>query len=101
MEGRGGRWCHDAPARTVARRIGSPRARTLRCEVGVSQQEVINHALAAVAAGRYGTVVVVGAEARAWARSGGREEDGEDQPPDGVLTRPPALVAPSDVAAGI
>jgi acetyl-CoA C-acetyltransferase len=96
-----GTWSLTDPARTVARRIGSPRARTLRCEIGVSQQEVINHALAAVAAGTHGSVVVVGGEARAWARDGGREEDEEDQPPDGVLTRPPDFVAPIEAAAGM
>ena len=66
-----GTWSLTDPARTVARRIGSPGARTILCEIGVSQQEVVNHALAAVAAGRYGAVVVAGAEARAWARDGG------------------------------
>ena len=33
------------PARTVARRVGAVGARTVLCEIGVSQQEVINHAL--------------------------------------------------------
>ena len=47
-----GTWSLTDPARTVARRVGSPGARTLLCEVGVSQQEVINHALALVATGR-------------------------------------------------
>ncbi len=96
-----GTWSLTDPARTVARRIGSPRARTLRCEIGVSQQEVINHALSAVAAGDDGTVVVVGGEARAWARAGGAEVDEEGAPPDGLLTRPPDFVAPIERAAGI
>ena len=71
------------------------------CEIGVSQQEVINHALAAVAAGRAETVVVAGAEARAFARDGGIDTDEEDQPPDEVLTRPPDFVAPVEIAAGM
>jgi acetyl-CoA C-acetyltransferase len=96
-----GTWSLADPARTVARRIGSPRARTVACEIGVSQQEVVNHALAAVAAGRYGTVVVAGAEARAWARGGGVETDEEDGDADEVLTRPPDFVAPVELAAGI
>ena len=96
-----GSWSLTDPARTVARRIGSPRARTIRFEVGVSQQEVINHALAAVAAGDYGTVVVVGGEARRWARDGGSETDEEGAPPDEVVTRPPDFVAPIERAAGI
>ena len=96
-----GTWSLTDPARTVARRIGSPRAHTVLAEIGVSQQEVINYALAAVAAGRFGTVVVAGAEARAWARDGGVEIDEEDDPPDEVLTRPPDFVAPVEVAAGM
>ncbi len=96
-----GSWSLTDPARTVALRIGSPRARTLRFEIGVSQQEVVNHALAAVSAGELGTVVVVGGEARRWARGGGCETDEEREPPDGVVTRPPDFVAPIEVAAGI
>ena len=96
-----GSWSLTDPARTVARRTGSPEARTVLCQVGVSQQEVINHALAAVAAGRFHTVVVVGGEARAWARSGAVEEDEACQPPDELLTRPPEMVAPIEQAAGI
>ncbi len=96
-----GTWSLTDPARTVARRIGSPGAHTILCEIGVSQQEVVNHALAAVAAGRYGAVVVAGAEARAWARDGGADRDEEQAPPDEVLTRPPDFVAPVEVAAGI
>ena len=96
-----GTWSLTDPARTVARRIGSPRARTLRCEVGVSQQEVINRALSAVAAGDHRTVVLVGGEARAWTRAGGAEIDEESAPPDEVVTRPPEIVAPIERAAGI
>ena len=96
-----GSWSLTDPARTVARRIGSPGARTVLCQVGVSQQEVINHALAAVAAGQFHTVVVVGGEARAWVRSGGVEDDEERRPPDELLTRPPDIVAPIERAAGI
>jgi acetyl-CoA C-acetyltransferase len=96
-----GSWSLTDPGRTVARRVGSPEARTLLCEIGVSQQEVINHALAAVAAGHAETVVVVGGEARAWARDGGIDTDEEDHPPDEVLTRPPDFVAPVEIAAGM
>ena len=96
-----GSWSLTDPGRTVARRVGSPGARTLLCEIGVSQQEVINHALAAVATGRAETVVVAGAEARAWARDGGIDVDEESQPPDEVLTRPPDFVAAVEIAAGM
>jgi acetyl-CoA C-acetyltransferase len=96
-----GTWSLTDPARTVARRIGSPGACTILCQIGVSQQEVINDALATVQSGRAATVVVVGAEARGWARDGGVEADDADAPPDEVLTRPPDFVAPVEVAAGI
>jgi acetyl-CoA C-acetyltransferase len=96
-----GSWSLTDPARTVARRVGSPDARTVRCEIGVSQQEVINHALAAVGAGDCEVVAVVGAEARAWARDGHTEADEETAPPDAVLARPPDFVAPIEAAAGI
>ena len=96
-----GSWSLTDPGRTVARRVGSPDARTLLCEIGVSQQEVINHGLAAVAAGRAETVVVAGAEARAFVRGGGSDVDEENQPPDEVLMRPPDFVAPVEIAAGM
>ena len=96
-----GSWSLTDPARTAARRVGAASARTILCEVGVSQQEVINDALAKVADGTYGVVVVAGAEARAWARAGGTERDEEAQPPDEVRTRPPDFVAPIELAAGI
>ena len=96
-----GSWSLTDPARTVARRVGSPDARTVLCEIGVSQQEVINHALAAVAAGDCEVVALVGAEARAWARDGHTEADEEAAPPDAVLTRPPDFVAHIEGAAGI
>ena len=96
-----GSWSLTDPARTVARRIGSPRAHSIRFEIGVSQQEVINHVLAAVTAGDYETAVVVGGEARRWARDGGIETDEEEAPPDEVVSRPPDFVAPIERAAGI
>jgi acetyl-CoA C-acetyltransferase len=96
-----GSWSLTDPGRTVARRIGSPGARTVLCQLGVSQQEAINGALAAVAAGHDETVVVVGGEARLWARGGGIESDEERRQPDEVLMRPPEIVAPIEQAAGM
>jgi acetyl-CoA C-acetyltransferase len=54
-----------------------------------------------VASGAFHTVVVVGGEARAWARAGAVEDDEERQPPDELLVRPPDIVAPIERAAGI
>jgi acetyl-CoA C-acetyltransferase len=90
------------PARAVARRIGAPEAQTVLGQIGVSQQELINHALGAVARGECEAVLVVGAEARAWARTHGADAGGtEARPPDLVLTRPPDFVAPVELEAGI
>jgi len=96
-----GSWSLNDPARAIARRIGAPDSRTVLCEIGVSQQEAINHALDAVARGDSEAVLVVGGEARAWARSHEPEADDDTRPPDLVLTRPPDFVAPIEVAAGI
>ena len=56
-----GSWRLTDPGRSVARHIGAGDARTVLAEVGVSQQEVINDALSAVAAAECRAVVVVGA----------------------------------------
>ena len=96
-----GSWSLTDPGRTVARQIGAASARTVFCEIGVSQQEVINHALTLVANGQSDAVAVVGGEARAWARAGGVETDEEEDPPDHVLTRPPEFVAAIEIAAGM
>lgn len=96
-----GSWRLTDPGRSVSRRIGAGNASTVLAEVGVSQQEVINYALAAVAAAECNAVAVVGAEARAWEREGGVETDEEVAPPDEVLKRPPEFIAPIEIAAGL
>ncbi len=96
-----GSWSLRDPGRSVARRIGAPQARTVFAEVGVSQQELINHVLAQIASGESEAVVVVGAEARAWERGGGVEEDEASGPPDEVLSRPSEFIAPIEIAAGL
>jgi acetyl-CoA C-acetyltransferase len=96
-----GSWSLTDPARTVARRVGSPGARTVRFEIGVSQQEAINYALRAVADGECDAAAVVGGEARVWVRAGVAELDEEAASPDEVVTRPPDFVADIERAAGI
>jgi acetyl-CoA C-acetyltransferase len=56
-----GIWTHPDPGRKVADAIGSPGAHTVLAEVGTTQQEVIDVALAAVRDG-VGAALVVGAE---------------------------------------
>ena len=96
-----GSWKLTDPARTVARRLSASGARTVLCEIGVSQQEAINDALDAVARGECEVALVVGGEARAWARTHDPEPDEDSRPPDLVRTRPPDFVAPIERAAGI
>jgi acetyl-CoA C-acetyltransferase len=95
-----GSWSLPNPARMVAARLGADGARTYLCQIGVSQQEVIDDALDAIASGRAEVVLVVGGEARAFARNGGAEADDPGPAPDVTLTRPPDFVAPIELAAG-
>ena len=96
-----GSWDLVDPGRTVAARIGASSARSVRYEIGVSQQEVINDALASIASGTCEVVLVVGAEDRSFARGGGVELDDSSSPPDQVVTRPPDFIAPIELAAGL
>jgi acetyl-CoA C-acetyltransferase len=96
-----GTWSLADPARTVARRIGAPNARTIRYEIGVSQQEIVNEALATIARGECDVVLVVGGEARVFARQGGTEREEDATPPDVTINRPPDIVAPIELEAGI
>jgi acetyl-CoA C-acetyltransferase len=116
-----GSWSLADAARGLAVRLGSPSASALRYEIGVSQQEMLNHALAAVASGACECVLVVGGEDRAWARSQAAVDDGAaitratttardmvaaargpaPGSPDEIVARPPDFVAPVEQAAGI
>jgi acetyl-CoA C-acetyltransferase len=95
-----GSWSLSNPAGLVAARIGADGARTYYGQIGVSQQEVIDHALDAIATGRAEVVLVVGGEARAFARLGGTEPDDHGDVPDVTLTRPPDFMAPIEADAG-
>jgi acetyl-CoA C-acetyltransferase len=96
-----GSWSLTDPGRTVALVVGATHARSVLFQIGVSQQELINHALGLVQRGGCDMVLVVGGEARAWARDGGVEEDDAGAPPDELVTRPPDFVAAIEQAAGI
>jgi len=63
-----GSWAYPDPGRLVADRVGATGARTHLVELGIPQQSLINDALAAVAAGSSEVAVVVGGEAKRWAR---------------------------------
>jgi acetyl-CoA C-acetyltransferase len=99
-----GSWSYPDPARLVAEGVGARSARTHLVELGIPQQAVINDALSAIAAGRSDLAVVVGGEARRWARDvarTGREavETAQDGVvPDVVRRRPGPLMEPVEVA---
>jgi acetyl-CoA C-acetyltransferase len=71
-----GTWTHADPAREVAAAIGSPDAHTVMAEVGITQQEVIDVALAAVRDGA-GAALVVGAEVNHGSTAGAATAVGE------------------------
>ena len=99
-----GSWAYPDPARLVARRIGAPGATTHLVELGIPQQSLINDALAAIVSGASDVAVVVGGEAKRWARD--RERAGLSpaetaQPgaaPDVLRRRPGPLLEPVEVA---
>ena len=71
-----GTWQHPDPAREVAAAIGASGAHTVMAEVGITQQEVIDVALAAVRDGA-GAAVVLGAEANHGSTAGAATAVGE------------------------
>lgn len=81
-----GSWTLRDPARAIAQRVGARSAETHLYELGIPQQAIINDALAAITAGRSEVGLVVGGEARRWARgqaegttdSAGTDSDGTD-----------------------
>jgi acetyl-CoA C-acetyltransferase len=97
-----GTWTYPDPGRLVASRVGAVAARTVLAEVGVPQQALVTRALQALEAGESEVAVVVGGEARRWARQNGVAET--PQPgatPDELDTREPEFVAAPEVASGI
>ena len=99
-----GSWTYPDPARLVARRIGATRATTELVELGIPQQSLVNDALAAILSGASEVAVVVGGEAKRWARDqerSGRPPVETAQPgavPDRVRARPGPLLEPVEVA---
>jgi len=99
-----GSWSYPDPARLVAARIGAPTATTQLVELGIPQQSLINDALAAVLSGASEVAVVVGGEAKRWARD--REKAGHAptetaQPgagPDVLRQRGGPLLEPVELA---
>ena len=99
-----GSWAYPDPARLVARGVGAPSARTHLVELGIPQQSLVNEAIEAIAADRSDVAVVVGGEAKRWARDlerSGRpavEADQGDAAPDVTRHREGPLMEPLEVA---
>jgi len=99
-----GSWAYSDPARLVADRVGATRARTHLVELGIPQQSLINDALAAIATGRSEVAVVVGGEAKRWARDAALAEgaavetDQGGAVPDVLRQRQGPLLEPVEVA---
>jgi acetyl-CoA C-acetyltransferase len=97
-----GNWAYPDPGRLVATAVGASHARTHLVELGIPQQSLVNDALAAILAGTSEVAVVVGGEAKRWARGSGAVET--PQPgvvPDVVQRRPGPVVEPVEVATGL
>jgi acetyl-CoA C-acetyltransferase len=98
-----GSWHYPDPGRVVADRVGATGARTHLVELGIPQQSLINDALVAVASGASEVAVVVGGEARRWARGlerAGRSPTETAQPgvePDVTRRREGPLMEPVEV----
>ncbi|HWD51600.1 MAG TPA: hypothetical protein VG412_04315 [Acidimicrobiales bacterium] len=81
-----GSWNYPDPARLVADGVGATGARTQLVELGIPQQSLINEALSAILDGSSEVALVVGGEAKHWARG-----------PDAVETGQPGVVVPDEV----
>jgi acetyl-CoA C-acetyltransferase len=94
-----GSWDYPDPGRLVAAGVGASEAHTHLVELGIPQQGLINEALAAIMDGSSKVAVVVGGEAKLWARHPDAVET--PQPgvvPDVVRRRTGTLVEPVEVA---
>ena len=98
-----GSWSYPDPGRVVAGIVGASGARTHLVELGIPQQSLINDALSAIASGASEVAVVVGGEAKRWARdvvrSGGDpvEAGHTGGSPDVTHRRPGPMLEPVEV----
>lgn len=94
-----GTWQSGDPGRVIAIELGSPRARSVMAQLGVSQQGLLNEALRLLASGEARRVLVVGGEARRHDRR--HPEVPIPGQPDEILERPADFVDPLEIEAGI
>jgi acetyl-CoA C-acetyltransferase len=99
-----GSWSYPDPGRVVAGMVGASGARTHLAELGIPQQSLINDALSAIASGASEVAVVVGGEAKRWARDVARSGGGPVKAehvggsPDVTHRRPGPMFEPVEVA---
>ena len=94
-----GSWPYRDPGREIARRLGSPQARSVLGDLGVSQQGLISAAMEMIMRGDAAIVLVVGGESRRWSTDGGYVD--LDGVPDLRLERPHDFVDQLEIDAGI
>ena len=94
-----GTWQTGDPGRIVATRCGSPGARSIVAQLGVSQQGVLNEAIRLIRDGEAEVVLVIGGEARRHERHD--PEIPLPGEPDLILERPSDFVDPIEIEAGI
>lgn len=92
-----GTWPETDPGRAIANSVGSPRAVSVRSELGVLQHTLLVRAITAVADGRVDVAIVAGGENR-WsgvhaAKSGGAVPE----PPADALGEPDEVVLPAEM----
>jgi acetyl-CoA C-acetyltransferase len=94
-----GTWQVSDPGRMVVDTLGSPGARSVLAQLGVSQQGILNEALRLLTSGEARRVLVVGGEARRHDRQ--HPEIPIPGQPDEILERPADFVDPLEIDAGI
>ena len=94
-----GTWLYEDPGRYLANEFGCRSAKTVIGEVGISQQGLINEALAMVREGRARSVAIVGGESRRW----GRDHEFQEifGTPDQILARPMNFFEDVELEKGI
>jgi acetyl-CoA C-acetyltransferase len=99
-----GSWTYPDPARLVADGIGSGATQTHLVELGIPQQSLLNEAMAAILSGASEVAVVVGGEAKRWARDRERAGQAASETPQGgaepdvIRRRQGPLLEPVEVA---
>lgn len=102
-----GNWSYADPGRLVAEHLGASSARSIRVEVGVSQQTPVRVAWESIRRGELDVALVVGGEAKATAQARSRaglenpETDQGDAVPDQTWAPEGEIVSAAEIEAGM